>query len=113
YERKTLSILRRTIWGFNENRKTRLKAFKPVKDIRMDSGFIRPDFIVYDPSYRNVILEVMGSHEVEYMERKKKTVPIMRRYCDLIEFDAYQADQDNCFEETARDACRQACRELL
>ncbi|MBU0993412.1 MAG: hypothetical protein KJ737_13035, partial [Proteobacteria bacterium] len=25
YERKTLSILRRTIWGFNENRKTRLK----------------------------------------------------------------------------------------
>ncbi|MBU0991703.1 MAG: DUF1173 family protein, partial [Proteobacteria bacterium] len=39
YERKTLSILRRTIWGFNENRKTRLKAFKPVKDIRMDSGF--------------------------------------------------------------------------
>ena len=57
FERKTLSMLKRTMWGFNTNQNTRLKAYKPVKEIKFRNEYIRPDFIVYDPSFNEVILE--------------------------------------------------------
>ena len=36
----------------------------------------------------------------------------MKKYAAYVEFDAYQADHDHCFDQVARDACREVCRKL-
>ncbi len=97
YERK---VLRQLIAALPRWRKMgiQVKIKKPLFDTPVctqeEKKYIRPDFLLSGNGQR-IILEVGGSHETEYLERKKRTHRLMQEVGQLINFDAYEVDQNN------------------
>lgn len=82
---------------------------KPLLDLRAPISNLpcRPDFVLEAGPYK-VILEVMGTHDEDYIERKSRTVPLMEELAPVIEFDAFQADKDNELEGRSTRAAQEA-----
>lgn len=91
-----------------------IRVVKPLDDLRspISGEACRPDFVI-EINNRKVILEVMGSHEEDYIERKKRTVPIMEELAPVYEFDALQAQKDGQLEPRTFAAAREAITLLL
>jgi len=76
------------------------KIIKPLFDIEIpytngeESSFVLPDFLIKKGS-RTLVLEVNGSIEPDYLERKSRTHQHMGRLGELISFNAYQAELEN------------------
>jgi hypothetical protein len=87
---------------------------KPLEDLRtpISEQRCRPDFILAINN-RKVILEVMGSHDDEYLDRKRRTVPLMEELAPVYEFDARAAEADGELIPRAYAACREALDVLL
>lgn len=72
---------------------------KPLFDIEVAGGELcRPDFLIKS-SRKTIILEVNGSHEEEYLLRKKAMAPVMSEIGELISFDACEAEVSGKFDE--------------
>lgn len=116
YERVIAKALRRYQLLLANRLKTQffIRVVKPLENLRtpVTRQAVRPDFVL---EYQNkkVILEVMGTHDDEYLERKSRLVPLMEEIAPVYEFDAYQADCDNELEGRSLLACRQAIEVLL
>lgn len=91
-----------------------IKVVKPLDDLRapVSGESCRPDFVI-EINNRKVILEVMGSHDDEYLERKRRTVSIMEEIAPVFEFDALAAQQDGQLVERSFSAAREALTLLL
>lgn len=76
-----------------------LTIIKPLADLRapISEIAVRPDFII-EYNNRKIILEVMGSHDEDYIERKSRTVSAMEEIAPVLEFDALQAEIDGELE---------------
>ncbi len=104
YERRVLQKLEQYArWWQEKGIKTTL--IKPLFDIKeFCEGQLcasRPDFII-ETATQKYIFEVMGSHEEEYLTRKKRTVKWMEAIGEVIEFDALHADQTKTWDESLK-----------
>lgn len=108
YERRVLERLRNGArWWVNE-KNLKVKISKPLFDMRApgldgEYDFVKPDFMIETPKEK-IIFEVMGSYETEYLERKKRVIPVMKSIGEVIEFDALGADQSGCWDERLKRA---------
>jgi len=64
----------------------------------VENELCRPDFII-ESSDKKVIIEVMGSHEAEYIKSKAITVPRMKKLGGYVEIDLLDADERGCVAE--------------
>lgn len=72
---------------------------KPMFDISVgENEACRPDFII-KANNKTLVLEVMGSHEEDYLERKARTHPLMEKLGPLLEFDALKATNNKSWDE--------------
>ncbi len=65
---------------------------KPLFDIGTSNNRCRPD-IILEVDKQKIIIEVMGSWEQDYIDRKKRVVPRMEKLGKVFEFDALSAYQ--------------------
>lgn len=93
YERKVLEKLNESLSTW-EDEGVKVTIEKPLFDVKVGDTSVRPDFILSSKSKR-VILEVQGSDNPEYLERKHRTHNAMRNLGELVSFDAYQAKKRN------------------
>jgi hypothetical protein len=81
-----------------------VEIIKPLFDLPIPSDkkenelFCRPDFLL-KTSDKTLVIEVMGSDENTYIERKTGTHALMRLIGSLITFDANEAQKQNIWEE--------------
>lgn len=73
-----------------------LEIIKPLFDIEIDSEIngVLPDFILRTPE-KQLIIEVNGSHEPEYLQRKQQVHEKMRKLGTVLSFDAYGAEKED------------------
>ena len=73
-----------------------LEIIKPLFDIEIDSEIngVLPDFILRTPE-KQLIIEVNGSHEPEYLQRKKQVHEKMSKLGTVLSFDAYGAEKED------------------
>lgn len=73
-----------------------LDIIKPLFDIEIDSEIngVLPDFILRTPE-KQLIIEVNGSHEPEYLQRKQQVHEKMRKLGMVLSFDAYGAEKED------------------
>lgn len=89
--------------GFDyKKRKQYLEIIKPVKDILVldDEGqehYVLPDFII-EASDKTLVIEVNGSHEPEYLERKQRTHCLMEKVGKVLSFDAYGEEKKGALD---------------
>ncbi len=101
YERMVLEKLKvRAKWW--RDQKLTATVIKPLFDesvvIEGKQESCLPDIVIETPGH-NIIFEVMGSHEDEYVERKKRTIEVMRKLGEYVEFDALGAEKANVWDE--------------
>jgi len=91
-----------------------VRVVKPLEDIQtpMTHQACRPDFIL-EHANRKIIIEVMGSHDEEYLERKQRTVALMQEIAPVCEFDALDAEQQNQLESRSTEAAQAVFSMLL
>ena len=95
YEREVL----RKLYGLKfqlENKDICIEIVKPLFDITVfenteDEAFVLPDFIIKTPNKR-IVIEVNGSHEPEYLERKLRVHELMKEIGPVLSIDAYGAE---------------------
>lgn len=76
-----------------------LNIEKPMFDIQIEGeGVCRPDFILKS-HHRTIVLEVMGSHEPEYLQRKEQTHGLMSELGALLTFDAHKANLNDTWDD--------------
>jgi len=117
YERNVLTTLRKWLsWWSDRNLNVTIE--KPLVDIE---GFnpethepfsIKPDFILRT-NYGAVVLEVMGSHESDYISRKSRLLRDMQCIGPVISFDALEAEKNGMWNEHLKEALRGCSRELF
>ena len=73
---------------------------------------VKPDFLISTPT-KTLVLEVAGSHEESYIERKKRTQDQMSQLGKVFEFDALQADLDKQFDDRLKGFLKAVSRELF
>ncbi|MCG9657638.1 hypothetical protein [Vibrio mediterranei] len=116
YERVVAKCLRRYQRFLARRAKVQyfVRVTKPLDDLRtpISDASCRPDFVL-EYNNKKVILEVMGTHDEDYLERKERTVPLMEELAPVYEFDAYQADKDGELEQRAWLACQEALNVLF
>ncbi|HAS6231042.1 DUF1173 family protein [Vibrio vulnificus] len=116
FERVVAKVLRRCQKFLAKRAKVQffVRVAKPLDDLRapVSGNACRPDFVL-EINNRKIILEVMGSHDEDYLERKRRTVPIMEEIAPVYEFDALQASNDGQLEQRAYAAVRGALNQLL
>ena len=95
YERRVLQEIESWLPWWTKTKGLKVKITKPLFDIKEfcdgELQSSKPDFLIETPGEK-IIFEVMGSHEPEYVERKKRTVGYMEAIGEVIEFDALAAD---------------------
>lgn len=91
-----------------------IRVIKPLDNLKTPLTFqpCRPDFII-EIANRKIILEVMGSHDEDYIERKRRTVELMEEIAPVYEFDALAADQSNELESRSLQAAQESIEALL
>jgi hypothetical protein len=97
YERKVLKSLLSIAWSL-EKKGIALTIEKPMFDIEVGDSWCRPDFILRH-QHHAIVIEVMGSHEDEYLTRKQHTHATMKKLGDFIEIDAYAAEAKQEWDE--------------
>lgn len=97
YERRVARKLQKSMEWFSTNRGLRSTVSKPLFYLETPEGPCLPDFLVCSEDH-SIVLEVMGSHSVKYLERKNRTHKAMASIGDLVTFDAYAADKAKDFE---------------
>ena len=80
-----------------------LEVIKPLFDIKVESNGsevegVLPDFILRTPK-KQIIIEVNGSHEQEYLQRKQRVHQLMSQLGTVLSFDAYAAEKENRFNQ--------------
>lgn len=92
---------------------------KPLLDkevfFQQENYFCRPDFILkcFSPKKIFIILEVMGSHDAAYVERKLRLKPLFSSLGTLIEFDALTTDIEDTWAEKLDELARQIYKIFL
>ncbi|MEI6094363.1 MAG: hypothetical protein WCR08_02680 [Gammaproteobacteria bacterium] len=79
-----------------------LEIIKPLFDIpifdKRDNGhaiaYVLPDFIL-KTNEKTLVIEVNGSHEADYLERKQRTHQFMSAIGEVFSIDAYGAEKEN------------------
>lgn len=104
YERDVLKTL--VGWGkWWKDSGLTLFIKKPLFDIKIrdEEGVYasKPDVVFIAPTL-NVILEVMGSHEDEYIERKERLRESMQAIGEVVEFDALDAEKTRTWDTTLK-----------
>ena len=107
YERVVLKNL--YALGFRlKKRGVHVEIKKPLFDIPVYEGkeeeFCLPDFIVSSRAKR-IIIEVNGSHEPEYLERKARTHVLMEKLGCLLSIDAYGAELKGNLDQAIYQLC--------
>jgi len=108
YERRVLERLRNGARWWINDKGLKVKISKPLFDMRAfnlagEEDFVKPDFVIETPKEK-IIFEIMGSYEDEYLERKKRVIPVMKSIGEVIELDALGADQSGCWDERLKRA---------
>jgi hypothetical protein len=101
YERKVFSKLLQALPYWKKcGAEVRIKKplFDTVVHTQEGEKSIRPDFLI-SANGTKIILEVSGSHEVEYLERKKRTHALMAEFGTLINFDACEAEKNGNWQQ--------------
>ena len=117
YERKVLTTLRERLGWWSENN-LNVTIEKPLVDIEgfnpktNESFSVKPDFVLRT-NYGAVVLEVMGSHEADYISRKARLLPDMQCVGPVIEFDALAAEKNGRRDEHLKEALRACSRKLF
>lgn len=99
YEREVLRHLYRLYFELLKQGHS-FQIVKPLFDIEVslkgtqEQCFVLPDFLIRQ-GRRTLVLEVNGSHELDYLERKKRTHEHMKHLGTLLSFDAYLAETEN------------------
>jgi hypothetical protein len=99
YEREVMRHLYRLYFNAKKNG-CPFKIIKPLFDIEIlytndeESAFVLPDFLIKKGD-KTLVLEVNGSIEPDYLDRKSRTHKHMGRLGELISFNAYQAELEN------------------
>jgi hypothetical protein len=99
YEREVMRHLYRLYFNAKKHGSP-FKIIKPLFDIEIpytndeESSFVLPDFLIKKGS-KTLVLEVNGSIEPDYLERKSRTHKHMGRLGALISLNAYQAELEN------------------
>lgn len=80
-----------------------LEIIKPLFDIQIETNdsemeSVLPDFILKTPK-QQLIIEVNGSHEPEYLQRKQRVHQQMSQLGFVFSFDAYGAEKENRFNQ--------------
>lgn len=80
-------------WAWKLNLKATL--VKPLFDMRNDGGdWVRPDFELQLASGKRIVIEVMGSDDDDYLERKAEMMRGLSGQSDVIEVFTWDADTD-------------------
>lgn len=115
YERRVLQKLMQLIQAFHK-KGISLLVEKPMFDIMVDAdaalNSCRPDFLLKTKN-QTIVLEVMGSEEEQYQERKVRTHTIMQKLGILISYNAVEADRQNLWNEKLDELCRKLYRIML
>lgn len=116
YERVVASSLRACQMFLSQRQKVQfhIRVVKPLDNLRapISGQACRPDFVL-EINNRKIILQVLGSHDDEYLEQKRRFIPIMEELAPVYEFDALKASQDQELEKRAGSAAREALTLLL
>ena len=95
YERRVLKKLIEIVRALH-NKNVFVAVEKPLFDVEVtvDGEIVqcRPDFLL-ETNKRKVVIEVMGSHEDDYLSRKARTHPVMEKLGTLLTFDAQEAER--------------------
>jgi hypothetical protein len=102
YEREMLRRLFSLQFEHMKNGKF-IEIIKPLFDITVHQGtqeetHVLPDFIIKTPKIQ-LIIEVNGSHEPEYLLRKERMHQSMGALGTVLSFDAYGAEQEKVFSQ--------------
>ena len=110
FERQVLKTIKQWSRWWIQDKQLQVEVIKPIFDIPVDIAgevhYCKPDFLIVTPNQR-IVFEVMGSHEESYIERKKRTTSIMAKLGKIIEFDALQAEIENCWQSHLDQKIRQ------
>lgn len=116
FERLTARSIFQKWWPYWERQNLEIQFTKPLFDYSVilegKEEAVRPDFIIASKK-NSVVLEVMGSHEKDYLERKKHTVSAMKQKWPLVEFDAYTASKKNRWKEDLDFSLKGVTRQLF
>lgn len=101
YEREVLKKLFALQFNLTKKR-IKLEIIKPLFDIPIyqkidgceEPAYVLPDFIL-KTNEKTLIIEVNGSHEEDYLERKQRTHLLMSAIGEVLVIDAYGAEQEN------------------
>ena len=112
YERDVLKKI--TGWGkWWKDSGLQVYVKKPLFDIKVrdeDKMYAsKPDVLFITPK-SNVILEVMGSHEETYVERKERVRENMEAIGDVVDFDALEAEKENTWDATLKQKLKQVSK---
>ena len=77
YEITVLKILISTCRDFKN-----IKIEKPMFDTIIDNFRFRPDFIIHCQDIKKIYIEVLGSHNKEYINHKEVISSKARQYCN-------------------------------
>lgn len=105
YERRVATRLISSKSWYSENTDFLAAVSKPLFYTSTDIEPCLPDFII-SSEHHSIILEVMGSHAPQYLERKERTHASMEQIGQLMTFDACAADKGGKFDEECFDAVR-------
>lgn len=105
YERRVATrLISSKIW-YSKNADFLAAISKPLFYASTDIDPCLPDFII-SSEHHSIILEVMGSHAPQYLDRKERTHASMEQLGQLMSFDAYAAEKGGTFDEECFDLVR-------
>lgn len=105
YERRVANRLISSKEWYSANADFLAAVSKPLFYTTTDIEPCLPDFMI-SSEHHSVILEVMGSHAPQYLDRKERTHASMEQLGQLITFDAYAADKGRTFDEKCFETVR-------
>lgn len=91
-ERKTLDLLKRMLWKFNNINKP-FEIIKPLIDLKQDGQGVRPDFIL-EAKGKRLIVETMGFKDEEYLNQKERMHELMRKLPRVVGLFAHDGSND-------------------
>lgn len=119
FERRVLEKLIQVQKHLKAKHSVEFFIHKPLLDkeviFQQESYFCRPDFVLkcFSPRKHFIILEVMGSHDAAYVERKLRLKPIFSSLGTWVEFDALTTDIEGSWNEKLDELARQIYKLFL
>lgn len=103
YERQVLCSLYGLGFELKKN-DVYFEIIKPLKDITVtdengEEQYVLPDFII-ELDHKTLVIEVNGSHEEEYLERKTRTHKLMEEIGEVLTIDAYGDEKNNALKKS-------------